>query len=289
MSDGAAKKIEGIKKLYGIGKPDGLNTNYEGMTFFRLHRFILDADRKPVGEEKTVLKMADVGLYLLLMFFSKEMLYNGKDGAKLPAFDSELIKVIIKDTTKKKVMDSRSAKVIKTSFHKLNELGLIKCTTIKNDKTEIYKDIEVPFTHDDFTTGGFFKFYNIDMDTLLANIKTGNRKFGVKEFLELLGVYAVSCLIFYKDSKKDKPLNNGIVTVAQTPTRRYANRIDYTFGLKLSGGARKKGVREYMDILDEMGVMITTTIQEDDKVFSVYTFPKNFEQLEKVIKDAYKD
>ena len=90
-----------------------------------------------------------------------------------------------------------------------------------------------------------------------------------------------------KTDKSEIPLKNGIVTVSTMASTRYANRIDFTFGLKLTGSVRKKGIQEYMDILEELGVIVSTPIRENGIKFVIYTFPRNFEQLKTVIRHLY--
>lgn len=289
----ADRKVNALRSKYRVDEDDGLNIDYDSsQTFFRLHRFILDADRTPVGKDMVIMKMSDVGLYLLLNFIAEEISKN--NGAKIAIFNSEHIKTVIKKLLGKSRTDSGSSNRINESFYRLEKLGLIKCNVTEGGKTKaVYEDITIPFSHDTLTKSGFFKFYNRDIHTLLDNVKNGSKTFAVKEFLELLGVYTISCLTFYKDVKKfDKskvPLNNGIVTVSDVATTRYANRIDFTFGLKLAGGVRKKGIKEYMDILEKLGVIVSTSIQESDVPFTIYTFPKNFKQLEVIIRDLYKN
>ncbi|PAY51962.1 hypothetical protein [Ligilactobacillus salivarius] len=287
----ADKKIKALESKYHVGEKGGLRTKYTKHSFFRLYRFILDADRTPIGEDGIILKMADVGLYLLLNFMAEDISPN--DGAKIAILNSEHIKMLIKELLNKTRTDSTSSNRIKESFYRLEKLGLIKCNIRQTARTTFYEDITIPFKNDQLNSrDGFFKFPNFDMHTLLTNIKNGDRKFGVKEFLELLGVYTVACLTFYKeyDSKTDKseiPLKNGIVTVSTMASTRYANRIDFTFGLKLTGSVRKKGIQEYMDILEELGVIVSTPIRENGIKFIIYTFPRNFGQLKTVIRHLY--
>lgn len=232
----AKRKKDAIRNKYGIaGNADDIR-DYTDEQFFKVYRYILETDT-PIGSNIRGLKMADIGLYFLLNSISREV--KDQKCARIMLGDSETIKNNIMDIMGKKSKDTRSSQYIRESFKRLADLSLIRADIVPEKNFDVYKNIKIPYTHDKYTKNGFFKFYIVDMSDFMDKIKDSNIELSIREFLELLGVYTVSFLTFY--SEKSTPyLGNGVVTLDYTMPTKYANRIDFTFGLKLTGGIRKK-------------------------------------------------
>lgn len=279
----AKRKKDAIRNKYGIaGNADDIR-DYTDEQFFKVYRYILETDT-PIGSNIRGLKMADIGLYFLLNSISREV--KDQKCARIMLGDSETIKNNIMDIMGKKSKDTRSSQYIRESFKRLADLSLIRADIVPEKNFDVYKNIKIPYTHDKYTKNGFFKFYIVDMSDFMDKIKDSNIELSIREFLELLGVYTVSFLTFY--SEKSTPyLGNGVVTLDYTMPTKYANRIDFTFGLKLTGGIRKKGMKEYLDMLEELGLVVSTPIDYEGNRSYVYTFLKNVSQFFKIIDDIY--
>lgn len=283
------RKINAIKSKYKVGKPNGVLESYSRLPFFKIHRFFLEADGRVIyyGDEgRCFLKMQDVGLYFYLNMIATE---NGVDSfSRVQLFNSDEIRNSIKDLLSKSSGDSRASKTIRDSFMRLKAAELIECDIDNSTSIESYHNIKIPHKHNTYKTKGFFRFYYVDIQKAIEKIKDGVIDLSTRDFLNLLGVYTVSSLIFYNEHGSNY-LGNGIVTVDSFSVSRYANRIDFTFGLKLTGGVRKKGVKEYMDILEELGLMVSMGVNSKmyENRFTLYTFPKNIGQFYKIIEDIY--
>lgn len=284
----AERKIMAIKEKYGVGKPNGILENYKSLPFFKVRRFFLEADGRVIdmgNGELSFLKMQDVGLYFLLNMLAQE------DGVRNNSYimmaDSDDIKRMIKMLLEKTKTDTHSANIIRDSFKKLMAAKLIDCDVSDNNK-QAYSNIKIPHEHEVYKAKGFFKFYYTDVNKAIEKIASGDKKLSVKDFLNLLGVYMVSSLVFFSE-RETNYLGNGVVTIDYSAPSKYANRIDFTFGLKLSGGVRKKGVKEYMEILEDLGLIVSMNIDTDVYQYksTLYTFPKNIKQFYKIIEDIY--
>lgn len=279
----AKRKKDAIRNKYGIaGNGDDIR-DYTDEQFFKVYRYILEADT-PIGSNIRGLKMADVGLYFLLNLISREV--KDQKCARIMLGDSETIKNNIMDIMGKKSKDTRSSQYIRESFKRLADLSLIKADIVSEKKFDVYKNIKIPYTHDKYTKNGFFMFYIVDISNFMDKIKESNIELSIREFLELLGVYTVSFLTFYSE-KSTSYLGNGVVTLDYTMPTKYANRIDFTFGLKLTGGIRKKGMKEYLDMLEELGLVVSMPIDYEGNRSHLYTFLKNVSQFFKIIDDIY--
>lgn len=279
----AKRKKDAIRSKYGIAKSCDDIRDYTEEQFFKVYRYILEADT-PIGSNIRGLKMVDVGLYFLLNSISREV--KDQKCARIMLGDSETIKNNIMDIMGKKSKDTRSSQYIRESFKRLVDLSLIKADRVSEKKFDVYKNIKIPYTHDKYTKNGFFKFYIVDISNFMDKIKESNIELSIREFLELLGVYTVSFLTFYSE-KSTSYLGNGVVTLDYTMPTKYANRIDFTFGLKLTGGIRKKGMKEYLDMLEELGLVVTMPIDYEGNRSHLYTFLKNVSQFFKIIDDIY--
>lgn len=279
----AKRKKDAIRSKYGIDENAKDIRDYTDEQFFKIYRYILEADT-PIGSNIKGLKMTDVGLYFLLNSISREV--KDQKCARIMLGDSETIRNNIMDIMGKKSKDTRSSQYIRESFKRLADLSLIKADRVPEKKFYVYKDIKIPYTHDKYTKNGFFKFYIVDMSDFMDKIKNSNVELSIREFLELLGVYTVSFLTFYSE-KSTSYLGNGVVTLDYTMPTKYANRIDFTFGLKLTGGIRKKGMKEYLDMLEELGLVVSMPIDYEGNRSHLYTFFKNVSQFFKIIDDIY--
>lgn len=279
----ADRKISGIKMKYGIPENKEDIRDYTNEMFFKVYRYILESDT-PIGSKIQGLKMADVGLYFLLNLVSSEI--KEDKCARILLGDSETVKSSIMDIVGRKSKNTRSSQYIRECFKRLLDLSLIKADVVHENKFDVYKNIEISYDDEKHKKKGFFKFYHVDVAKIIDETRSNNRGLSVREFLELLGVYTVSLLTFYSE-KPVQYLGNGVVTLDYTMPTKYANRIDFTFGLKLTGGIRKKGMKEYMDMLDELGAVVSTMIDYEDKKAYIYTFPKNVHQFFEIVRDIY--
>lgn len=287
----AERKIMAIKEKYGVGKPNGVLEDYKRLPFFKVRRFILEADGRLLQLDNgkvAFLSMHDVGLYFILNMLAKE---DGiHNSSRIIMADSDDIKRMIKNILGKSKTDVHSSRLIRSSFLKLSAAKLINCDISGKDNKQVYRNIKIPHEQESYHTKGFFKFYYVDTMKAIEKIKDSNKKLSVKDFLNLLGVYMVSSLVFFSE-RETNYLGNGVVTIDYAAPSKYANRIDFTFGLKLSGGVRKKGVKEYMEFLEDLGLVVSMNI--DTEMYqrqckcTLYTFSKNIKQFYKIIEDIY--
>ena len=285
----ADRRFNAIKKKYNVGRPGGVLASYDKLPYFKIHRFILNADEKritlPDGTD-TYLKMHDVGLYFILNMLAKEDGVNNK--SHLVMLNSEDVKNVIKNMLEKSQTDTHSSKIIRESFEKLAAIKLIDCDIQEKNKSKVYQNISIPHEHEKYKAKGYFKFYYVDIIRAIEKINSDKNKLAVKDFLNLMGVYLVSSLVFFSENETDY-LGNGVLSVDAYAPSKYANRIDFTFGLKITGGIRKKGIREYMDMLDSLCLMVSMNMDNirHNEMITLYTFPRNINQFHEIIEDRY--
>ena len=188
----ADRRFNAIKKKYNVGRPGGVLASYDKLPYFKIHRFILNADEKritlPDGTD-TYLKMHDVGLYFILNMLAKEDGVNNK--SHLVMLNSEDVKNIIKNMLEKSQTDTHSSKIIRESFEKLAAIKLIDCDIQEKNKSKVYQNISIPHEHEKYKAKGYFKFYYVDIIRAIEKINSDSMKTACKD----------SCDSDYEDAK----------------------------------------------------------------------------------------